>query len=362
MFPLFFVNHRPIFFSFFSLSGQGGFMPELFVFKAGKYPQGDWPEERVKKLVDAYDPVNNLEAPAVIGHRSFAVRDADQFAHGWVEGLRMDKDGKVYAIINDFSLEARHAIAEKKLRYISVEIFEFDKINKDEPPYLRAVALLGRDTPAVTGTKIPAIFSLKSFLSGGVVNTADEENHVSTFSRKLNAEDIKILSFEGQEKTQEESGMAKTAEELQAELEKSNAKVAELEKSAGELAAFKKENEELKSAGRKTEADAFFGKLRDEGKLPPAVFEKAASLDARLGENERKEFRALFSELEAKVDLSGKHKADKKNAPAPAAGNAELAAKIRAFKKEKKLSSFTEAADALFAEKPELFEEEDTHD
>jgi hypothetical protein len=342
--------------------GEAQKMPELFVFKAGKYPQGDWPVERIQKMVDAYDPVNGIEAPAVIGHRSFAMRDADQFAHGWVESVRMDKDGKVYATVNNFSLEARHAIAEGKLRYISVELYEFDKVNKDEPPYLRAVALLGRDTPAVTGTKIPAMFSLKSFLSGGVVNTADEENHVSTFTRKMNAEDIQTLSFEGREKTQEESGMAKTAEELQAELEKSNARIAELEKSAGELAAFKKENEELKNAGKKQEAEAYFGKLRDEGKLPPAVFEKAASLDARLGEEERKEFRALFSALETKVDLSGKHKADKKNAPAPAAGSTELTAKIRAYQKEKKLASFAEAADALFAEKPELFEEEESHD
>jgi len=336
-------------------------MPELFVFKAGKYPQGDWPVDRVQKMVDAYDPVNGIEAPAVIGHRSFAMRDADQFAHGWVKSVRMDKDGKVYAIIDNFSLEARHAIAEGKLRYISVELYEFDKVNKDEPPYLRAVALLGRDTPAVTGTKIPAMFSIKSFLSGGVVNTADEENHVTMFTRKMNADDIQTLSFEGQEKTQEESVM-KTAEELQAELEKSNARIAELEKSAGQLAAFKKENEELKNAGRKQESDAFFGKLRDEGKLTPADFEKAVALDVKLGDEERKEFRALFSSLEKKVDLSGKHTADKKNAPAPAAGSADLTAKIRAFQKEKNLASFADAATALYAENPKLFEEEESHD
>jgi hypothetical protein len=327
-------------------------MPELFVFKAGKYPQGDWPEERVKKLVGAYDPVNNLEAPAVIGHRLFAMRDADQFAHGWVESLRIDKDGKVYATINDFSLEARHAIAEKKLRYISVEIFEFDKINKDDPPYLRAVALLGRDTPAVTGTKIPAMFS--SLFSGGVANAADEENHVSTFSRKLNAEDIRTLSAnEGQKNQQEDFAMGKTAEELEKELEKSKA----------DAAAFQKELADLKNAGRKTEAESFFGKLRDEGKLPPAIFDKAVSLDTRLGEEDRKELRSLFSALETKVDLSGKHTADKKNAPSsPAAFGNELTAKIRAYKKKKKLASFAEAATALFAEKPELFEEGESHD
>jgi hypothetical protein len=329
-------------------------MPELFVFKAGKYPQGDWPEERVKHLVDAYDPENMIEAPAVIGHRSFAMRDADQYAHGWVESLRMDKDGKVYANIPEFSLEARHAIAEKKLRYISVEIYEFDKEDKSQSPYLRAIALLGRDTPAVMGTKIPAMFSLSL---GGIVNTVDEENHISTFTRKVSAEEFKTLSAEGQE-TQEDKAMGGKGESPQS----AEQLLAKLEESEKKILAFQKENEELKNAGKKQEAEAFFNKLRDEGKLPPALFEKAVALDVRLGEEDRKEIRAMFSALEAKVDLSGFHKADKKNAPAPAASDAGLTAKIRAFQKEKKLASFAEAAAALYAEKPELFEEEESND
>jgi hypothetical protein len=325
-------------------------MPELFVFSAGKYPQGDWPVERVKKLVDAYDPVNNLEAPAVIGHRTFALRDADQFAHGWVASVRMDKDGKVYAVINDFSHDARLAIAEKKLRYVSVEIFTNDEINKDDPPYLRAVALLGRDAPAVLGTKIPAMFS--SLFSGGVVNTVDKENHVSTFARKLNAEDIQTLSAnEGQKNQQEDFAMGKTAEELEKELEKSRA----------ETAAFQKELSDMKNAGRKTDAEAFFGKIRDEGKLPPAIFDRVVALDTRLGEEDRKEIRSLFSALGAIVDLSGKHVADKKNAPDTSVAGTDISAKVKAFQKEKKLPSFAEAASALFAEKPELFVKEDTN-
>jgi hypothetical protein len=328
-------------------------MSELFIFKAGKYPQGDWPEDRVKKLVDAYDPENMIEAPAVIGHRSFAMRDADQFAHGWVESLRMEKDEKVYANIPEFSLEARHAIAEKKLRYISVEIYEFDKVDKNQPPYLKAVALLGRDNPAVTGTRIPAMFSLAT---GGVVNTVDEESHISTFTRRVSAEEFKTLSAEGQE-TQEDESMGKTDNPQNAEQ-----LIAELEESKARLAAFQKENEELKNAGKKQEAGTFFSKLRDEGKLPPALFEKAVALDVRLGEEDRKEVRAMFSSLEAKVDLSGGHKADKKNAPAPAAASADLTGKIRAFQKEKKLAGFAEAAAALYAEKPELFNEEDSND
>jgi hypothetical protein len=146
--------------------------------------------------------------------------------------------------------------------------------------------------------------------------------------------------------------MGKTAEELEKELEKSKS----------EAAAFQKELADLKNAGRKDEAESFFGKLRDEGKLPPALFDKTVALDTRLGEDDRKELRAIFSALEAKVDLSGNHKADKKNAPVPSSGKADLTAKIRAFQREKKIASFEEAAIAMHAEKPELFEEEESHE
>jgi hypothetical protein len=42
------------------------------IFKVGKYPQGDFGKDRMQKLVDAYDPEKNIEAPVVIGHRSYS--------------------------------------------------------------------------------------------------------------------------------------------------------------------------------------------------------------------------------------------------------------------------------------------------
>ncbi|MDR0708927.1 MAG: hypothetical protein LBF77_02540 [Spirochaetaceae bacterium] len=323
-------------------------MPELMIFKAGKYPQGDWPKERVQKMVDAYDPVKSWEAPAVIGHRYYANSDEAQFAHGWVASLRMDGSGKVFADIPEFSAEAKKAMAENKLRYMSAEIYEFDKVDETQPPYLRAVALLGRDNPQIPTARLPSLFG---FFHEGTVTTIDEKEHIAAFTRKVNAEDVQTLSGQGETKTQEDSDMGKTAEELQAaELQ------AKLEKAEADLAAFRKENTDLKNAGKKQDAEAYFGKLRDEGKLPPALFDKAVGLDIRLAEADQKEFRTLFSELETKVDLSGTHAAGKKNAPAAASG-ADIAAKVRAYQAEHKLETYAEAAKALYAEKPELFEE-----
>jgi hypothetical protein len=324
-------------------------MTELMIFKAGKYPQGDWPKERVQKMVDAYDPEKFYDAPLVIGHRWYGTDDNYQDAHGWVQSLRMDGSGKVFATVTDVSADLKKKVAEKKLKYMSVEIYENDKRNEKEPPYLRAIALLGRDTPAVAGAKLPAYFSLPC---GGTVCFAKEEEHTTVFTSRVGAAEIKSFSGEPEKKTNEPE--VNMEEVVQAQMEKLKADYAAQQ---AELAALKKENADLKNAEKKKEAAAFFGKLRDEGKITPALFEKAVSLDTRLGDEERKELRVLFGDLDAKVDLSGAHAAPKGKA-AEGAGTGNVSAKIRAYQKEKGLASFEAAAEALYASNPALFEDE----
>jgi phage I-like protein len=314
-------------------------MSELMIFRAGKYPQGDWPKERIQKMVDAYDPEKNAEAPVVIGHQRWSDAIEAQYAHGWVKSLRMDGSGKVYAEIPEFSAEVKHAIAEKKLRYMSAEIFEYDKRDAADPPYLRAVALLGRDTPAIPSARIPSMFSAH----GEMVSTVDEKELIAAFTRKVSADEIKSLTFEQAASTQEVD---------MDELEKLKA---EFSAQQQQLSALKSENSALRNAEQKKESEAFFSKLRNEGKLTPAVFERAAALDAKLSDNDRQELRAMFSELETKVDLSGEHCASK--GKAPSAGSTTLSARIRAFQKEKGIATFEKAASALHATSPELFNE-----
>lgn len=323
-------------------------MAELKVFKAGKYPQGDWPKERVQRLVDSYNPEKLYEAPIVIGHRSFGITTDDyQDAHGWVKSMRMDKSGWVFAEVPSFSADVIKKVAEGKLKYMSVEIFENDMVDKNEPPYLKAIALLGRDTPAVVGAKIPAFFSL-SF--GGFVEYANQDEHVSIFTQKMDAGTIKLFSANEAEKTtqSQEENMGEQNETTVAEMAAKDARIAALEK----------ENASLKQDGVKREAEAYFSRLRDEGKITPAYFEKAVALDVKMTEADRKDFRALFANSEPIVDLSGEHTATKEKSGASFACNADVTAKIKAFQKEKGFASFTEAAEALYSANPEMFSEE----
>jgi hypothetical protein len=65
----------------------------------------------------------------------------------------------------------------------------------------------------------------------------------------------------------------------------------------------------------------------------------------------------LFYGLNAVADLSGGHAAPKPKGAADAGGGT-LAAKIRAFQKEKGIATFAEAAEAVYAANPALFEDE----
>lgn len=320
-------------------------MAELRVFKAGKYPQGNWPLERVQKMVSAYNPEKFYEAPVVIGHRAFGTSDDYQDAHGWVKSLRIDGAGWVFAEVPSFSADVVKKVAEGKLKYMSVEIFENDMIDEKQPPYLRAIALLGRDTPAVAGAKIPTLFSLPF---GGFAECANGDAHTSTFTQKMDAGTIKLFSESNAEHKKQIQEVTMDEEKLTAEM------AAQAEK----IAALEKENATLKQAGLQHEAEAFFSKLRDEGKITPTYFATAVALDVKMSEADRKDFRALFSDSEPIVDLSGTHAATKEKSSASFAGNADVTAKIKAFQKEKGFASFADAAEALYAEKPEMFEEE----
>lgn len=286
-------------------------MPELMIFKAGNYPQGEWSKERVQKMVDAYDPVKNIEAPIVIGHKYYSQSDSDQYAHGWVTKLRMDGAGKVFATIDEFSADVKKAMAEKKLRYISAEFWEYDKRNEGESPYLKAIALLGRDTPAVQGAKLPTMFDR----SGGVMSTLDEKEYIAAFTRKVSGEDKTAFSSTELESTSltmpstfGKSGAETQTVHKEASMDEEKLKTLEAENAAmkTQLATFQKENEGLRDERLKADALTYFGKLRDEGKLPPAQFDCVVALDTKLGEEQRKELRTMFGEMGQVVDLSEK--------------------------------------------------------
>jgi hypothetical protein len=332
---------------------------EIMVFKAGSYPQGEWPKERVQKLVDSYDPVKSWEAPGVIGHlgRWDAAQNGDEgeFAHTWVQSLRVDGAGKIFAAFSEFSHDLKMAIMEKKLKYCSIEVLENDKIDPNQPPYLARVAFLGRSLPAIPTTLIPAQFSMAF---GSITAFQDKEKNSTTFFRKLDINEFDFNSASADENKKEEEIPMTPEERIEIDdLKKDNAEMkAALNKANERIEEFSKDGEAAKTIDAKKESEVFFSNLRDEGKLPPAVFQKTVDFDLTLNPDQKKAFRETISSFEKIVDTNGGHFANKEKAGEQIEGN--LVEKITTYQTENEISSFEHAARICKQKYPDWFEGE----
>lgn len=113
------------------------------IFKAGKYPQGNFTEDDVKALFEAYDPAW-WKAPFTVEH----VRSGP--AWGFVENLHFE-NGRLFADSGDVNAAMRDLVAAKHFGPVSVEIFK--NIDKDgvKTNYLGAVSFLGVKAPQIKG-------------------------------------------------------------------------------------------------------------------------------------------------------------------------------------------------------------------
>lgn len=365
------------------------------VFKAGNYPQGDFPLERCRKMVDAYDPVNNIEGAAVIGHMDniLAERIENEFAYGWYDKLSMDEEGTVYANFpdEDISVELSQWIKSGKLRYVSAEIITYDKKDSSKAPYLARVAFLGRSIPAVNQAKVPAMFSglLKAIGFSKTDPVSDTGEPLLRFCQRMDKETVQKFaslipapegvipqgvapqgasenstshSVEGGKQNTDEKtippkgfSMSMTDEEKEkfSQLEKENA-----DKTA-RIAQFEQQEKENKKETAKKDAESFYQKFRDDGKITPVEFSEVVGLDVTLTEEQRaiqrKQFSALFEKRSPVVSLAAGHVASKDTCFSEnEKTNASVNAQVRKYAREHKIS-FSEAVEVLSAEKPELF-------
>lgn len=372
----------------------------LLIFKAGEYPQGSWPLERTKKMVDAYDPVANIEACGVVGHmdNGLVERQENELAHAWVKSLSMTEAGEVYAEIpnEEISTQLKGWLADHNLRYISAELGEYDKLPppNTSAPYLLRLAFLGRSIPQIPTTKIPALFKKVLSAAGFGKSDADTDTgvHVARFCRKIDASVLAEFSalsgsvgkpasekepgasgkpissapeqaaFSGGPARSIEKEVPMTEKELQDENARLTAENAQLKTDNAskdtKLAEFATRENEAKKESAKKDAEVFFGALRDKGKITPVQFEKAVAQDMDLSDTARADFRSLFSDRKAVVGLGAGHVATSERAKSEEGVTGSLVAEINSFARKEKIS-YQEAAKRLHEERPELFTREE---
>jgi hypothetical protein len=362
----------------------------LLIFKAGEYPQGSWPIERTRKMVESYDPINNIEAPGVVGHmdNGLVERQENELAHAWVKSLSITEAGEVYADIpnEEISPQLKGWLADHNLRYVSAELGEYDKLPAPNAgaPYLLRLAFLGRSIPQIPTTKIPALFKRMLFAVGfgkGEPETIDGVRVVQ-FCRKIDASAIEEIRADlaahkepqKQEPTQAAfSGslvkqnsikeVPMTEKELQdenARLKAENAQIrSDLSSRDTKIAEFEKKVTAQTEEQNKKAAEAYFGALRDKGRLTPVQFEAAVKLDVGMTTENRAIYRSLFGEsMKPVVHIGVDHVVTPDRAKSEAGEAAgDLVTRVNAFAKKGGIS-YQEAAKRLNEEHPELFMKE----
>jgi hypothetical protein len=114
------------------------------VFRAGTYPQGEFPRSAVEAVANHYDP-SFSEAPITIDHAKSGP------AFGWIEAVRAVGDDLQVAF-RDVAPELKEYVDAGRYRKISIELF---RQLEGRSPYLKAVTLLGATPPQIKD--LPAI-------------------------------------------------------------------------------------------------------------------------------------------------------------------------------------------------------------
>ncbi len=236
------------------------------IFRAGSYPQGTFTEEDIKQIAENYDP-ELLEAPISIFHWG------DRFAYGWINELKAEGE-KLMASFKDVSEELKQLVAEKKLKRHSVELY---KNFNEKGTYLKALAMLGAETPAVKGMQ-PIEFSYDG--EAEEIQFQDEPSFSSEFT----------LQF-----------YKKQAQKLQSDLAEEKSKNHKHES----------EKEALEFSQRKTAFESFLDEKSEKGELPPVIREKCVALFSHLDSIEVKEgsesaldvFKQVISEIKSQVEF-----------------------------------------------------------
>ncbi|RJP20725.1 MAG: hypothetical protein C4529_08920 [Deltaproteobacteria bacterium] len=108
------------------------------VFRAGKYPQGEFPRSAVEAVAKHYDP-SFSEAPITIDHAKSGP------AFGWIEEARAVGDDLQVAF-RDVAPEFKESVDVGRYRKVSIELF---RRLEGRAPYLKAVTFLGATPPQI---------------------------------------------------------------------------------------------------------------------------------------------------------------------------------------------------------------------
>lgn len=114
---------------------MGNKITNVHIFKPGEYRGNKWTKEIVKKMVENFKTLKEkagFEPPVRIGHRGENSVENAKATIGYIEDLRSDEDGNLFADMEIADDSGYEDIRSKKLKNRSVEIGPYETNEGDE--------------------------------------------------------------------------------------------------------------------------------------------------------------------------------------------------------------------------------------
>ncbi len=226
------------------------------VFKAGKYPQGNFTQKEIAEIAKNYDP-KFCEAPITIDHQQSGP------AYGWVDTVKADGD-KLKVAFKDVPQEFEKDVNNGKFKKVSVELY---RNLEGKGAYLKAVSFLGAATPQVKGLE-----PIKFMEAESDTYEFNPDNATEQFSQE-EIDDLKkqVAMLEEQvSKFKENNRKLETIKSLKDKISSLTNEVATFKEKAQDKEEIEKELKDIKTAIKNKEFDDFIEKQINKGTLIPA--------------------------------------------------------------------------------------------
>lgn len=226
------------------------------VFKAGKYPQGNFTKKEIAQIAKNYDPTF-CEAPITIDHQQSGP------AYGWVENVKAEGE-KLMVSFKEVPEAFEKDVNDGKYKKVSVELY---RNLEGKGAYLKAVSFLGAATPQVKGLEPIKFMESESdvyeFNSGEELEQFSEEEIVELKNQ--------VAELESQlAKFKENNKKLETIKSLKEKISSLTNEVATFKEKAQGKEEIEQELNDIKIAIKKKEFDEFIDKQIETGKLIPA--------------------------------------------------------------------------------------------
>lgn len=231
------------------------------VFKAGKYPQGEFTKKDVEEIAKNYDPTF-CEAPVTIDHEQSGP------AYGWVDKVKTDGD-ILQVSFKDTPKEFQDDVNSGKYKKVSVELY---KNLEGKGHYLKAVSFLGAAIPQVKGLEPVKFMDSESEIYEFEV----AEDETETFSQeeidglKKQVEDLENQIAKFKEKDKQKEQKLETIKSLKDKISALTDEVSTFKEKAEGKEQIEQELNDIKTALKNKEYEDFIEKQINDGKLVPA--------------------------------------------------------------------------------------------